>query len=203
MTADAVVQESATRHPSLPDWVFPPPGGFIAENLDHIPDLPAHTELIDGSLVFVSPRASFHMRVVSFLESEIRRAAPQDLRVRREMTIILGPRQRLEPDLIVIKAGAARDDDETFYKAQDVVFAIEVTTPASEVRDRHRKPQLYAEAAIQYFWRVEKNPDKPVVYAYELDPTTSSYALTGIHRECVKATAPFDLVIDLTEIDRL
>ncbi len=118
------------------------------------------------------------------------------------MTIILGPSQRPEPDLIVIKAEAARDD-ETFYQAQDVVFAIEVVTPESKDRDRHRKPQLYAEAAIQHFWRIEKNPDKPVVYAYELDPATSSYALTGIHREYVKATVPFDLAIDLTEIDRL
>ncbi|MEU6787090.1 Uma2 family endonuclease [Nonomuraea angiospora] len=202
MTAEAMIQE-VTMHPSLPNWVFPPPRGFTAEDLDHIPDLPAHTQLIDGSLVFVRPQGSFHMRVVSLLENELRRAAPQDLRVRREMTIILGPRQRPEPDLIVIKAGAAHDDDETFYEAQDVVFAIDVTTPASEVRDRHRKPQLYAEAAIQYFWRVEKNPDKPVVYAYELDPATRSYVTTGIHRECVKVTVPFDLAIDLTEIDRL
>ncbi|WP_396992343.1 hypothetical protein [Nonomuraea phyllanthi] len=52
MTAEAVI---AMTNPSLPDWVFPPPGGFTAEDLDHIPDLPAHTELIDGSLVFVSP----------------------------------------------------------------------------------------------------------------------------------------------------
>ncbi|MFI7129845.1 Uma2 family endonuclease [Nonomuraea sp. NPDC050153] len=202
MTAEAVAQER-TRRPSLPDWVFPPSGGFVAEDLDRIPDLPAHTQLIDGSLVFVRPQGSFHMRVVSLLENELRRAAPQDLRVRREMTIILGPTQRPEPDLIVIKAKAARDDDETFYKAQDVVFAIEVVTPASEGRDRHRKPQLYAEAAIQHFWRIEKNADKPVVYAYELDPATSSYALIGIHRECVKVTVPFDLAIDLTEIDRL
>ena len=141
--------------------------------------------------------------MVDLLVAALRQAAPKDLRVRREMSIILGPSQRPEPDLIVIKANAARDDNETFYQAQDVVLAVEVVTPASEVRDRHRKPQLYAEAAIQHFWRVEKNPDKPVVYAYELDPATSSYALTGIHREHVKATVPFDLAIDLTEIDRL
>ncbi|MET9244396.1 Uma2 family endonuclease [Nonomuraea sp. NPDC003709] len=193
----------AMRHPSLPDWVFPPPGGFIAEDLDHISDLPAHTELIDGSLVFVRPQGSFHALMVDLLVAALRQATPENFRVRREMSIILGPSQRPEPDLIVIKTQAVRDDDETFYQAQDVVLAIEVVTPASEVRDRHRKPQLYAEAAIQYFWRVEKNPDKPVVYAYELDPATRSYVPTGIHRECVKVTAPFDLAIDLTEIDRL
>ncbi|MFI6735723.1 Uma2 family endonuclease [Nonomuraea sp. NPDC050451] len=200
MTAEAVIQEMT--HPSLPDWVFPPPGGFVAETLDHIPDLPAHTELIDGSLVFVSPQGAFHMRVVSFLENELRRAAPPELRVRREMTIILGPSQRPEPDLTVIKADAARDD-ETFYEARHVVLAVEVVSPESKDRDRHRKPQLYAEAAIQHFWRIEKNSGKPTVYVYELDPATGSYAITGIHHECLKLSVPFDLAIDLTEIDQL
>ncbi|GGL44878.1 hypothetical protein [Planomonospora parontospora] len=43
MTAEAWSVEMS--HPSLPEWVFPPPGGFSAEELDHIPDLPARTEL--------------------------------------------------------------------------------------------------------------------------------------------------------------
>ncbi|MGP3962507.1 Uma2 family endonuclease [Nonomuraea sp. 3N208] len=201
MTAEAVIHEMTSS--SLPDWVFPPPGGFVAEDLDHIPDLPAHTELIDGSLVFVSPQASFHMRVVSLLESEIRRAAPKDLRVRREMSVILDKRQRPEPDLFVIPASAEERSRQTFYPGQDLILAVEVVSPESEVRDRKRKPTLYAEAGIPHFWRVEDDSDKAIVYVYELDPATSAYALTGIHHERVKVTVPFDLDIDLTEIDRI
>ncbi|TMR24593.1 Uma2 family endonuclease [Nonomuraea turkmeniaca] len=188
---------------SLPDWVFPPPGGFVAEDLDHIPDLPAHTELIDGSLVFVSPQASFHMRVVSLLESEIRRVAPKDLRVRREMSVILDKHQRPEPDLFVIPTSAEDRPRQTFYRGQALILAVEVVSPESEVRDRKRKPALYAEAGIPHFWRVEDHSDKAVVYAYELDPATNSYALTGIHHERLKVTVPFDIDIDLTEIDRI
>ncbi|WP_433445378.1 Uma2 family endonuclease [Nonomuraea sp. CA-141351] len=192
-----------TRHPSLPDWVFPPPGGFVAEHLDHIPDLPAHTELIDGSLVFVSPQASFHALMVDLLVVALRQAAPKAFRVRRDMSVILGPRQRPEPDVMVIKAEAACDDDETLYEARDVILAVEVVSPASEVRDRHRKPQLYAKAAIQHLWRIEKNAGKPVVYVYELDPASKAYVITGIHRDFLKASAPFELAIDLTEVDQL
>ncbi|MFG6197494.1 Uma2 family endonuclease [Nonomuraea sp. JJY05] len=108
-----------------------------------------------------------------------------------------------EPDLMVIKAEAVGNNDDTFYKAPDVILAIEVVSPESKDRDRHRKPQLYAEAAIQHFWRIEKNAGKPTVYVYELDPATRSYVSTGIHHECVKVSVPFDLAIDLTEIDRL
>nr|WP_246090485.1 Uma2 family endonuclease [Nonomuraea deserti] len=201
MTAEAVSLEMTTT--SLPDWVFPPPGGFTAKDLDNIPDLPAHTELIDGSLVFVSPQASFHARIIDLLAMGLRQAMPDTLRVRREMSVVLGTDQRPEPDLTVIKAEAACDDDETYYLAGDVVLIIEVVSPESRSRDRHRKPQLYAGAGIQHFWRVEKDSGRPTIYVYELDPATRAYGLTGIHHDSLKLSVPFELTIDLTEIDRL
>lgn len=33
------------------EWPRPPEGGYVAEDLDRLPNLPPHTELIDGSLV--------------------------------------------------------------------------------------------------------------------------------------------------------
>ncbi|MEW2387318.1 hypothetical protein AB0933_03030 [Streptomyces venezuelae] len=41
---------------SGPTWPVPPKGGWTADDLDRLPNLPPHTELIDGSLVFVSPQ---------------------------------------------------------------------------------------------------------------------------------------------------
>jgi hypothetical protein len=41
---------------SLPDWMHPPrEEGWFAEDLDHLPEAPRHTELIDGALVFMMP----------------------------------------------------------------------------------------------------------------------------------------------------
>ena len=85
----------------LPDWVMPPPGGFTAEDLDRLTDLLPHTELIDGSLVFVSLQANFHTLMMDLLVNGLRRSASADLRVRREMSVILGRRQRPEPDVSV------------------------------------------------------------------------------------------------------
>jgi Uma2 family endonuclease len=197
MTAEAVIQEMTS--PFLPDWVFPPPQGFVAEDLDHIPDLPAHTELIDGSLVFASPQRDFHTSILFLLQTALHNSAPKGYRVRREMSVKLGPRQRPEPDLIVLGHGAIVRQDATCYEARDVILVVEVVSPESEVRDRKRKPVLYAEAGIPHFWRVEENADKAVVYVYELDPATDCYALTGIHHDRLKLTLPFDL----TEIDRI
>ncbi|MGW0810130.1 Uma2 family endonuclease [Nonomuraea sp. NPDC002799] len=200
MTPEAVSPHIGT--PSLPDWA-PPPQGFAAEDLDTVPDLPAHTELLDGSLVFASPRASGHAHIVDLLLAALRQAAPEDLRVRREMSVILGASQRPEPDLIVIKAAAARNLAETSYQAAEVILVAEVVSPESKIRDRHRKPELYAKAGIPHFWRIENDADKPVVYVYALDPATRTYALTGIHYQALKLDVPFDVAVDLSAIDEL
>lgn len=189
--------------PKKRPWYIPPPEGFTAEDLDHIPELPPHAELIDGSLVFVSPQAMFHMLMLSLLENALRRHAPADLRIRREMTVTLGPRQRPEPDVLVVRAEADLGLDQTTYRSADVVLAIEVVSPDSEVRDRERKPQLYAKAGIPHFWRVENTSGRPTVYVYELDSTTNSYTATGIYHDRLKVGVPFDIDIDLTEIDRI
>jgi Uma2 family endonuclease len=200
---------TAAPMPEVPDmprkrpWFMPPAEGFAAEDLDRIPELPRHTELIDGSLVFVSPQANFHMMAISLLESVLRRLVPPDLRVRREMTVTLGKRQRPEPDLMLVRGESSRDPEQTTYQPADVVLAVEVVSPDSEVRDRERKPQLYAAAGIPHFWRVENTGGRPTVYVYELDPATKAYTLTGIHHDLLKLTVPFDIDIDLTEIDEI
>lgn len=196
----AEVAEAAER---LPAWAVPPPGGFTADDLDRLTALPPHTELIDGSLVFVSPQAAFHALTMYVLEDALHRAAPEHLRVRREMTVTLGLRQRPEPDLLVIRAGADPGPKGTAYQAADVVLVVEVVSPDSEERDRKRKPQLYAEAGIRHFWRIENDSSRPIVYTYELDPATHSYVPTGIHHDRVKMTVPFDIDIDLTRIESL
>jgi Uma2 family endonuclease len=185
-------------------WPVPPPGGFTADDLDRIPDLPSHTELIDGSLIFVSPQKLFHTLALDLLVSDLRRLAPRHLRVRREMSVTLNERQRPEPDLVVVQAKAETGPGLTFYPAEAVVLAVEVVSPDSQERDRERKPQLYARAGIPHFWRVEEGDGGMMtVYVYELDPATRVYALTGIHHDSLKLMVPFDIDIDLTQIGHL
>ncbi|WP_262495953.1 Uma2 family endonuclease [Nonomuraea sp. SYSU D8015] len=159
--------------------------------------------MIDGSLVFFAPQTDIHCRALMLFHYALDRTAPDDLLVRGRMTIVLDEDQRPEPDVIVIRAEAQKGPDQTFYFAQDVKLTVEVVTDDTRSRDRKRKPLLHAEAGIPHFWRVETDTGRAVVYVHELDPATSSYALTGIHRDRLRLTVPFDLEIDLTEIDRI
>lgn len=187
----------------LPDWLVPPVRGFVADDLDRLPDLPPHTELIDGSLVLVSPQTYFHSLVVDRLVNQLRGAASAEFRVCREMSVILARRQRLEPDVSVVRATAELEPDTTALQALDMVLAVEVVSAESEERDRQRKPELYAGAGIPNFWRVENVSGHPTVYVYELDPSTRAYTLTGIHHDRLTVTVPFEAGIDLTEINKL
>ncbi|MFI7230132.1 Uma2 family endonuclease [Nonomuraea angiospora] len=164
MTAEDDVEE-------LPSWVRPPPEGFVAEDLDRLPGLPNHSELIDGSLVFFAPQ-----------------------------TAILDEDQRPEPDATVIRLAGKDDPDRTFYWGKDVVLAVEVVSRDTRFRDRKRKPLLYAEAGIPHFWRAETETGQLVVHVHELDPATGAYVLTGVHQDRLKLTVPFDLDIDLTDL---
>ncbi|GAB2716910.1 Uma2 family endonuclease [Kitasatospora kifunensis] len=191
---------------AVPDWLIPPVDGFTADDLDRLPDLPPHTELLDGSLIFVSPQKIFHSVAMFLLEVGLRATAPEDVRVVREMAITLGKRDRPEPDLSVVRASAVTaDGEETGYQVADVLLAVEVVSPDSVIRDREVKPRKYAEAGIPYFWRVEKAGEgrRPVVYVYELDPASRAYALMGIHHDELKTDFPYPIAIDLTAIDRL
>lgn len=181
-------------------WPIPPPGGWTADDLDTLPNLPPHTELIDGSLVFVSPQTRFHMRAVNFFTWQLTDQTPPGSEVFREFTIDIDRHNRPEPDVIVVDESAVGDLNQTRLPAELVSLAIEVVSPESLGRDRGVKPVKYAEAGIPHFWRVENKDGRAVVYVYALDPSTGSYGTAGIFHDRLKVSAPFAIDLDLTGI---
>ncbi|HUR03929.1 MAG TPA: Uma2 family endonuclease [Nonomuraea sp.] len=187
---------------AFPEWFYPgPPGGWTADMLDRLPpDAPKHVELIDGSLILMSPQTAFHMLVLRLFEQRL--TPPEHLVVAREMTVTLGLRQRPEPDILLVERSALHDDSVTSFKPEDVHLVIEVVSDESRERDRTTKPIKYSNAGIKHFWRVEKEDAKPVVYTFELEPAVRAYAPTGIHRGRLQANIgfPVDLDLDLDKI---
>ncbi|MEW1628778.1 Uma2 family endonuclease [Streptomyces sp. NPDC089173] len=192
--------EPTTAHSSR--WPVPPQDGYTVDDLFTLPDLPPHTELIDGSLVFVSPQRKFHSTVIDLLVAGLRSTtAPPEVKIRREMTVVLDRRNGPEPDVSVIRSEAdTKGMEQTSYAAADVLLAVEVVSPDSEARDREAKPHKYATAGIPHFWLVEMTgtDQHPVVRVYELDPVTKAYALTGIHHDRLKTGVPFPVDIDVS-----
>ncbi|MFE6285663.1 Uma2 family endonuclease [Streptomyces sp. NPDC057877] len=185
---------------ALPDWMRPPrEEGWVAEDLDRLPEAPRHTELIDGALVFMmSPQRWWHGHLVTMLAVALMEQAPSDVRVGREMTIRLDERNRPEPDLLLTTAAYAKD--RTWFTPDEVQLAIEVVSPESAHRDRTVKLRKYAEAGIPHYWCVEEEHGAPVVHVYELDGPTGVYAPAGIFRGTLKRPVPFEISLDLDKL---
>lgn len=193
MTAEPITGRSSR-------WPVPPQDGYTVDDLFTLPDLPPHTELLDGSLIFVSPQRIFHSRMIDLLTYGLRSGAPSELKVVREMTVALNRRNAPEPDVSVVRAEAVTGRELTRFDAADVLLAVEVVSPDSEARDRDTKPQKYAAAGIPNFWLVEMagSDRHPVVRVYELDPVNKAYALTGIHHDRLKTGVPFPVDLDIS-----
>ncbi|MBB5492880.1 Uma2 family endonuclease [Nocardiopsis metallicus] len=197
VSAPTVPEKSVSSRADQWSLIQPPPEGCTADDLDRRPDLPPHTELIDGSLVLVSPQKLFPMLVLKLLERELDRQVPEHLLVAREFSVKLAKRQRPEPDLLLVRTDALDEFDQTWVLPSAVQLAVEVVSPESEIRDRERKPELYARAGIPHFWRVEQDGDEAVAYVHGLDPASGRYGRPSIHRGVLKTTVPVDTEIDL------
>jgi hypothetical protein len=116
--------------------------------------------------------------MVKLLDAGLNTTRPDGLLVRTQMSLRLGLRTRVEPDILVLVA------------------------PISEIRDRELKPKIYAATGITHFWRVEEDAGRPTIYVYELDPATATYFLTGTHQEQrLVLTVPYAIEIDLSRLD--
>ncbi|MDT0610007.1 Uma2 family endonuclease [Streptomyces lancefieldiae] len=185
-------------------WPVPPQDGYTVDDLSTLPDLPPHTELIDGSLVFVSPQRRFHYLAIDLLFNGLRSSLAAGLSVEREMTVLLDERNGPEPDISVVRADAVTGLDQTSFRAEDVLLAVEVVSPESESRDRTTKPHKYAAAGIPSFWRVEREGTKGglLIHVYELDPVSKAYVHMGLHRDVIKVDKPYAIGIDLSALGR-
>ncbi|MEU9885806.1 Uma2 family endonuclease [Sphaerisporangium sp. NPDC051011] len=185
---------------AFPEWFYPgPKDGWTADMLDHLPpDAPRRVELIDGSLIVMSPQTQFHMLMINLLiDREFGIRPPEDLAVAREMSVTLGLRQRPEPDVLVVKREALEDLSKTSYSPNEVHLVVEVVSPDSEERDRSAKPIKYSNAGIKFLWRIELEERDAVAYTYELDPAIRAYVPTGIHRGHLRTDIGFEVDIDL------
>lgn len=187
---------------TLPEWMYPPrPSGWEADDLDRIPELPRHTELIDGALIFMmSPQRSWHDRIIRRLTSALENQAPTGHTVEAQMTVKLGRASRPEPDVVV--AAVPYDPNRTKFLPEQVTLLVEVVSEESEDRDRETKPFKYARAGIRHYWRIEDEAGSPVVHIYELDETTRAYVPTAIQRDKLTVTVPFPIVVDLAALAR-
>jgi len=88
------------------------------------------------------------------------------------------------------------DREVTWRKPGEVALAVEIESRGSRRDDRRIKPDIYAEAGIPAFWRVERHPGGPHLHAYEL--VEGRYVHVSWVRPGVawRATGPYPVTLD-------
>ncbi|MEV8509458.1 Uma2 family endonuclease [Actinoplanes sp. NPDC051475] len=176
-------------HSSPARWAAPE-GPWTEPDLHLFPQDGHRYEIVDGSLHVTPPLAEEHETVVRALVTALRAAAPEGWWVCTRLGIELGT-SKLIPDVTVLRP---RSSGASWADPADVALVIEVETDTSRRYDRLLKPDVYAEAGIDGYWRVEPLPE-PELHVYELGPDGYQPAQTIRGAGPVKVDAPFPVRI--------
>jgi Uma2 family endonuclease len=122
-----------------------------------------------GEALLMSPAPGFkHQRASRRLAQMLDIAAERagaSVEVLEAVNVVL-PDGLFIPDIVVVDAAAASKDPVT-CDAEAVWFVVEIVSPSSSGRrtDRLLKPPYYAEAGIEWYWRVELEPTAALIVA--------------------------------------
>jgi Uma2 family endonuclease len=144
-------------------------------------------ELVDGVVTLMTPATRRHQIVVQKLRAALEAVCIDELRIVWEQEIRLADLLRRNPDVMAVQA-SADDLDIYSYEPSDVVLAVEVVSPHTQIADRLHRPAEYATAGIEHYWRVEIRP-RLAVHTYRL-ADTGSYVASGVFTEGDTVAAP-------------
>ena len=146
------------------------PGPWTIADVEALPETGSRFEILSPGVLTVSPGpASMHQRASRRLANLIE-AAAQSAGVHAEVLEAMNveiPGERLTiPDIALVDANAS-DANTTRFQPSQVLLAVEIVSPSSKAADRAIKPDLYAEAGIPVYWRLELDPS-PRLFGFEL-----------------------------------
>ncbi|PVZ08999.1 Uma2 family endonuclease [Actinomycetospora cinnamomea] len=151
-------------------------------------------ELLDGVLLLSPHSAHRHqwlaIQLCGVLNAVLPRGraiGPINVRLRRNRLVI--------PDVAVVE-GVTRST--VVSDAAAVLLAVEIVSPGNAVMDRAIKPQLYAEAGIPTFLRIEMGADAPVGHLHTLAGGAYHEVAVGT---TLHLTRPCAVTVDMAALD--
>jgi len=76
-------------------------------------------------------------------------------------------------------------------RPENILLVAEVVSPGSETTDRVFKPEQYAQAGIEFYWRIEQSAAGiPLIHTYVLDQAARTYRAREVHTGVLDVVAP-------------
>jgi len=139
------------------------PGPWTMADVEALPDAGDHAryELLSPGVLTVSPApGTAHQRASRLLANLLDDAANRsgaDVEVLEAVNVEIPGGRLTTPDIAVVD-GRVADTDPVRYPSTAVRLVVEIVSPGSRATDRAIKPELYAEAGIPAYWRLELQP---------------------------------------------
>ncbi|MBY8883950.1 Uma2 family endonuclease [Streptomyces sp. PTM05] len=156
-------------------------------------------EIIDGSITVTPSPANQHSSIVFKLLRMLVKAIPDELGVYTTLDVAVPAYGNLYvPDLVVIPEDVVDHTPGHYVAADQVLLAIEVTSPSNARRDRITKLAGYATGGVPLYLLVDRwAPGGPLVTLFgEPEEHTYKTLQTAKFGDQVHLPAPFDLTID-------
>ncbi|HEV7942185.1 MAG TPA: Uma2 family endonuclease [Solirubrobacteraceae bacterium] len=144
-----------------------------------------HVELLDGTIVDMSPQSPAHATVVEVLTRHFA-AATERLRV--QLPLEVSGDSEPEPDLALV-----REPAQAGHHPRSAVLVIEVAVSSQPI-DRNVKARLYAHAGIPTYWLIDV-PARAV--EIRTKPGEQGYESVKTYKLGETAPCPLDGVPDL------
>jgi Uma2 family endonuclease len=156
---------------------------------------PRH-EVIDGSLLLMPNPGIVHQRAVHRLSRLLDDGAPNSVEVVEALNVVLPGEQLVIPDIVILRG---RGSDRTWFTPDEVLLVAEVVSPGNAPMDRKVKPDLYAEAGIEYFLRVELAALRPTEL-FELTGDTYTPIAAAQPGQRLTTDRPFAFIVDPADL---
>jgi Uma2 family endonuclease len=105
-------------------------------------------ELVGGVIYDMTPQQSPHATGIRKVSRALEAVFAAGYDVRAQLPLHLGPHSMPEPDIAVVRG---EPDDYVDHHPREAVLVVEVAD-SSQLHDRKRKAEIYAEAGIPEYW---------------------------------------------------
>jgi Uma2 family endonuclease len=158
----------------------------------------ARVELIGGLLVDKMTKNDPHDACVAQLGESLRPMLPAGWSVREEKSVVLGGRDRPEPDVAVVR-GRPLDFFRRAPRPPDIGLLVEVAD-TTYVKDRGSKWHRYARAGTPYYWIVNLPARQVEVYSA---PARVGKSATFRDVATYRITDEVPVIIEGSEVGRI
>ncbi|GAA1005629.1 Uma2 family endonuclease [Acrocarpospora pleiomorpha] len=167
---------------------------FTVDDMLKFPEDGNRYELLNGSLLVSPAPTPLHQDALLELATILRVASPPELKPMLEVNLRLGPQDYYIPDLVVVSKAAMRST-ELMFEAKDILLAVEIVSPSTQMRDRQIKKAVYAAAGIPLYWRIELL-ESPSLFIYQLGDEEYDLAEEVKAGDTARLSVPFPVEFD-------